>query len=181
MKKTVTLLTIFTLFIFSCVDDKELNEGEVDTAAIIGTWTFNDVDIDIDTSSDLIGGNTINVANTSLDNSNSDATVTFNPDGTYTAQGNITLITTQQGLVSDTQTQNIDGTFGQYTISDRTITFTDADFLSIGRELEDLTPEYSIGTLSGREFVMNVQAEGNVDFFGSQLDIEATGIIELTR
>ncbi|MGB5983272.1 MAG: lipocalin family protein [Nonlabens sp.] len=181
MNKYFTLLSVFAIFFISCEDDKELNEGEVDINAIVGTWTFTDVDVDIETSSDLTAGVPINVANTSLDSSNTDATVTFNADGTYTAQGNVTLVTTQTGLGSDSQTQNVDGTSGQYTISGRIITFTDSDFLSIGRELEDLTPDYSIGTLNGTEFILNVTAEGNVDFFGSQLDLDATGIIELTK
>ena len=181
MKRIFTLLILTLLCYTSCEDDKELNEGQVDASAIVGTWTFTDVDVDIDTSSELTGGNSINVANTSLDSSNTDATVTFNADGTYVAQGNITLITTQQGLGNDTQTQNIDGTSGVYTINGRTITFTDPDFLSIGRKLQDLTPHYSIGTLNENEFIMNVEAEGTVDFFGSVLDLEALGLIELTK
>lgn len=108
------LLLVFSLFIFSCGDDPEdPSEGGFE-----GTWNLVGLDYTGQSVTDFGVGGTITQDFEGLGR-NFDASVTFNKDMTYTAEGNyiIELMTTSLGQTVTT-TETIEGFLdnGTYTL-----------------------------------------------------------------
>lgn len=181
MKKVLSLLFASTLLLVSCGDDdSDNNSGSVDTSLIVGTWNFDDMDVDVDTSVTGMGQDITTSSNTTIVSSTT--TVTFNEDGTYTTDGEYTMEINATGLGVQTQTVDMTGGSGNYVINGNEIIVTGQFVPSLGSTtLVDLDVTTTITTLTANDFVIEIEGDNSFDFQGITTEAQVDGVQVLSR
>ncbi len=181
MKKVFSLLFAATLLLVSCGDDDE-SSNSIDSSLIVGTWNFSDLDVDFETEFDFGPiSSPRSTSNTAFESSN--ATITFNDDGTYVVNGDITTLNTQQGEDDFTETESFDNLMGEYTIVGNEITFSDAfidadtdfDIPGLGNEV------YTITELTSDNLVIDVEFSASQSTTDASYFIDLDGFYQFTK
>jgi hypothetical protein len=183
MKGFISVLFLSTFIFVSCSmeDDGDTPLNEIDAALIVGTWSLDDTDIDASTNLDVVGQTVSTNVNTSLVSTN--VTITFNADGTYSATGTSTFVTTALGVGDETTTSDISGTSGTYVITGNTIVFSE-DFLagSLDGQADDLvTRNYAISTLTASDLIIQIDGEADQEVAGQPYTIVVDGFAGFTK
>lgn len=181
MKKLLSLLLVSSLLIVSCGDDdSDDNSGSVDTSLIVGTWNFDDMDLDVETSVSGLGQDITTSTNNTIVSSTT--TVTFNNDGTYTTDGEYEIEFETAGIGTQTQTIDMTGGSGNYVINGNEIVITGQLVPSFdGVIVGDFNTTNTIATLTATEFIIDIEGSDSVEFQGVRTESTVEGTQFLSR
>ncbi len=174
--KLLSLPMLLTLFI-SCSNDDDENTTPVDQDSLLGTWEMISLNVDTETS-----GNLLDIPFTGSTNSvgeNFDYTLTFT-ETTYNASGSYDVVTTGtlNGVPLDEERETVTDAneSGTYEFVDGELVIDGAviDLDDINDELEgaEIDPNFEASLNSNGELVIEQSGEISIDLEGSPFDIE---------
>lgn len=181
MKKVLSLLFLSTLLFVSCGDDDDSSTNSVDNSLIVGTWDYTDAELETTVTTTAGGQSATQTSSSEL--TSSDATITFNADGTFSAAGTTTFENTSMGSPASSETNDITGQTGTYVITGNQIVFTGETFSSDmnGVTFADSVVTYTITELTASRFVMDLDSTFEQDLGGASFSGVFDGFILLTK
>jgi hypothetical protein len=183
MKKFLLLLVASFTFI-ACetepldpsLRDSIVNVPDPTTNSIVGSWNYTDADIETTSTTSIMGVTVTTVSRTEYVSSN--IVLTFNADGTYTTTGDATYNYYEDGMLTDTDTDNYDDR-GNYVINNNRLILTSTDPNS--NSLTDDAAIFTIVILNATNLDLDVSGTFTENILGTTIDVSLDGFLDFER
>jgi hypothetical protein len=174
MKKYTLLSILFVAFLSMTSCDEDDSTTAVQSSEVVGTWDISDFVTDSETIIEFDNQQLITIGRNELVSSN--ATITFNSDGTYTYDGEYELETFVDGQSVGTQVFDVGNGSGTWSVSGNVLTSSGG------------SPEYGmsegdsdITELTPNRMVLETSNSQVIEHNGTSNTVNIDGVMTLTR
>lgn len=156
--------------------DSIVNPTDPAVDSIVGSWNYTDADIEATATTTIMGMTVTTVSRTEYVNSN--ILVTFNANGTYTTTGDATYNYYEDGVLTDTETDNYDDQ-GTYVINNDRLIMTSTDPNS--NSIADDEAIFTIVVLNATNLDLDVSGTFTENILGTTVDFSLDGFLDFER